>query len=540
MTVTEPAANRQPRGPDRFPSPGIPGPPSPGASSPRGRQALFVAILLLAAALRAGALDKPFYVDEISTITVASQPFARMAETMREIDASPALYPVLLHFWIEIARADAWVRTLSAVFGVLAVAIVGLVGRRAFGWRTGLAAAFVMAIAPAHVHYAQYVRNYSLFTFLAATHILLFIDWLDPRVPATRRRGALVLAVTVALLYTHYLSVLLFAGEAFAGLWRLRDIRQRVLAWGGIVALGGVLFLPGLPLFLHNVAFDRVRNAERPDPPPLVRAIPNLAGELMVGQRNLGFDDPAVRRATLVAAAVLFPALWLFGVVRGTRARPDVVVILCAVSLVPIAIYLGSGRKLVAVRFFLPFAPGYLVLLGHGLASLRGAVRWAAVAALCIVSALPLAHFYGTYSWSYDHRAVARAMEARARPGDVVMVTHPYEAFYYRWYLGDRIPVRGLLFTPIDEQETYVIKPAAVRFEQARARILEAAADHPRLWLVGQSKRSFAADAAEEARIIAWMEATYRRADDLGALTGADPIIRLYDARSPSSASPGR
>ena len=540
MPVTDPAADPQPGAPHRFPTPGIPEPPAPRSSSSREPRALFVAILLLAAALRAGALDKPFYVDEISTITVASQPFSRMAETMREIDASPALYPVLLHAWIGISRSDAWVRTLPALFGVLAVAVVGLVGRRAFGWRTGLAAAFVMAIAPAHVHYAQYVRNYSLFTLLAAAHVLLFIDWLDDRVPATRRRAALALLGTVALLYTHYLSVLLFAGEAVAGLWRLKDIRGRVLAWGGIVVLGGVLFLPGLPLFLHNAQFDRVRNADRPDPPSLVRVIPDLAGELMVGQRNLGFDDPVVRRATLAAAAVLFPALWVCGVVRGVRGRSDVVVILCAVSLVPIAIYLGSGRKLVAVRFFLPFAVGYLVLLGHGLASLRGAVRWVAVAALCVVSAIPLAHFYGTYSWSYDHRAVARAMEARAQPGDVVLVTHPYEAFYYRWYLGDRIPVRGLLFTPIDEQETYVIKPAAVRFERARARILEAAADHPRMWLVGQSKRSFAADAVEEARIIAWMEGTYHRADDLGALTGADPIIRLYEARSPSSAGPVR
>ena len=38
----------------------------------------------------------------------------------------------------------------------------------------------------------------------------------------------------------------------------------------------------------------------------------------------------------------------LVGRVRGARGRPDLVVILCAVSLVPIAVYLGSGRKLVA------------------------------------------------------------------------------------------------------------------------------------------------------------------------------------------------
>jgi hypothetical protein len=511
MTAVDAVADRQPR----FPS-GVP-------------RVLFVLILLLAAALRAGALDKPFYVDEITTITIATQPLSRMAEAMREVDASPALYPVLLHFWLEVARSDAWTRALSAIFGLAAVAVVGLLGSRAFGWRTGLAAAFVMAIAPGHVHYAQYVRNYSLFTLLAAIHVLLFVEWLEPRATVGRGRALLVLAVTTALLYTHYLSMLLFAGEAVAGLLRLKDVRTRVLAWGGIVAIGGVLFLPGVPLLLHNAAFDRVRNAERAASPPLVELVPNLAAELMVGQRSLGFDDPAVRRATLAAAAVLFPALWMIGVAQGWRSHRYLTLILCLVSLVPFAIYLGSGRKLVAVRFFLPFAAGYLVLLGHGLASLRGIARWTAVAALSVLSAVPLTHFYRTFSWSYDHRAVARALEARAHPGDVVLVTHPYEAFYYRWYLDARLPVRGLLFTPIDEQDTYVIKPADLRFEQAMARVLQAASGHPRFWFVGQSGRSFAGDAHEEARLIEWLERSYRRVDDLGTMTGSDPVIRLYE-----------
>jgi hypothetical protein len=508
----------------------------PPAGLPR---AAFVAILILAAALRVIGLDKPLFVDEISTITIASQPLGRMAEAMRETDASPALYPLLLHAWIDVSRADAWVRLLSAVFGVMAVVMVGFVASRAFGWRAGLAAAFVMAIAPAHVHYSQYVRSYSLFTFLSAVHIWLFLDWMDDETTVWPLKAAAVTLVTAALLYTHYLSVLLFVGEAVVGLSRLRRTPGRVLMFGAAGALGGLLFLPGVPLLLHNAAFDRLRNVERPSRPALARVVPDLALELAIGQRPLGFSEARSRRATLIAAAVVFPFLWTIGLVNGFRRNRFAVIALCAVSVLPVALYLLSGRKMVAVRFFVPFAAGWIVLLGYGLASLQSWRRTTAAVALAVLAAIPLWHYYRTFTWSYDHRLVARAILDRARPGDVILVPHPYEAFYYRWYLGTRLPVRGLTFTPIDEQESYVIKPAPVRFDHARSRVIATAAEHPRMWVIGQSARSFASDEREQARVLEWMDRTYRRTIDLAPVIGSDPIVRLYE-RATDGAEPGR
>jgi 4-amino-4-deoxy-L-arabinose transferase-like glycosyltransferase len=504
---------------------------APSPRTPPAGRAWFAAVLVVAAALRLGALDKPLYVDEISTITVASQPLDSMAAVMRQIDASPALYPVLLHFWLGVSRADAWVRLLSAIFGVLGVVVVGLLGRRAFGWRAGVAAAGIMAIAPAHVEYAQYVRSYSLFTLLAAAHVWLVIDWMDDRVRLTAGRAAAFVFTTTALFYTHYLSILLLPAEGLFVLVHWRQARTRVLAWTAAVAAAAVLFLPGVPLLLHNIAFDRIRNSDRPEPPALVRMLPDLVSDLNLGQRSLGYDDRFTRRFAMAASLILFPALWLAGVARGVRTRRDLVLLLCAVSILPIAIYVGSGRRLVAVRFFLPFMAGYFVLLGCGLASLNRARAVLVSIALIVMCASPLWHFFTRFSWSYDHRAVARAIADRSTTGDVIMVVHPYEAFYYRWYLGQRLPIRGLVFTALEDQEGYVIKPPPVEFERARARIGTAAAEYSRIWIIGQSTRSFASDAREQARVLAWMDETYDRAADLGGLTGDDPIVRLYTAR---------
>jgi mannosyltransferase len=514
--------------------------PSATAAAP-GRPALarraFFVVMLAGATLRLLALGKPFYIDEIVTMTVATQPIGSMGAVMRQIDASPALYPLLLHVWLAVSHSDLWTRLLSAAFGIAAVYVVYRLGRRAFGERTGLLAAGLMALAPAHVEYAQYVRSYSLFTLLAALQVLVFMRCLDVGSADEDRSAAPFVwfaAATAALFYTHYLSALILLPEGLFAAWRLRAMPGRVLRCGAAVAVAVALFAPGIPLLGHNLEFDRARNADRPPPPPAYVLLPNLLADLSLGPKPLGFSHPTVRRATLGAGLVIFPVLLVAGAAAGWRSRRDATVLLLLVAFLPMLVYVLSGRRLVAVRFFLPFAVAYVALLAHGLASFGRRTRLALLAAVTVVCVIPLVHFTRDFEWSYDHHAVARAIEARWQPGDAMLFVHPYEAFYYRWYLGPEPAMTGLVFTALEDQGTYVIKPASITLERAEPRVLAAARAHDRLWIVGQTTRSFASDPIEEARVLAWMDATFHRLDDLNGLTHADPVVRLYRvARTP-------
>ncbi len=535
---------------------------------------LAVVAVGLGAALRMLALGKSLYIDEIVTITVATQPLARMGDVMRQIDASPALYPLLLHGWLLVVHADWWARLLSATFGIAAVWVAFLLARRAFGDVAGVAAAFVAALAPAHVHYAQYVRSYSLFTLLAGVQLLLFFDLMRlGHLPLTARlkpgttnvragqltarlepgttnvrvvpaaRVIAFVAVTAALFYTHYLSLLAIVPEAMYAAYAGRRHPRAALEWGVATIVAGALFLPGVPLLRHNLQVDRIRNDERPRPPPAVRLLPNLMGELTVGQRALGFSNPWLRRATLAAGAVVFPALLMTGVRAGWRTHRDGTLLLLLFAFVPVAVYVLSGRRLVAVRFFLPFMLGYVALVGNGLAALGARARAVAAVAVAVIGVVPLAHFYTRFDWSYDHARVARAVDERWHPGDAMGFVHPYEALFYRWYLGPTVPMKGLVFTALEDQPGYVIKPPAIRFDSARPRVEAMGRQYDRVWIVGQSARSFASNAAEEQRLFAWMDARYGRLDDLSALTGGDPVVRLYagaPARQADTSAVGR
>lgn len=503
------------------------------------RRTLLV-LLILAAALRVAALTKPFYVDEITTLTVASQPLASMGEVMRKIDASPALYPTVLHFWLNVSHADVWPRLLSAVFGVALVWAVFGLGRAAFGDRAGLWAAFVVAIAPIHVEYAAYVRSYSLFTLLIVLQIWTFMRCLVPEMQDERQpTRALVwfTIVTATAFYTHYLSLLILVPEGLYALWRLRDAARRVFMIGGAVVIAAALFVPGVPLLRHNIEFDAKRQLDRPAAPAVTTVVPDLFGELSLGRRDLGFASGAnpLRRASLTAGLVLFPALFLIGASAGWRRQRDATILLAACAILPILVYILSGRTLMATRFFLPFGAVFLVIVAHGLASLHPRLAASLAAVLALLCLIPIQHFVRHYNWSYDHRRVVSEMDSRWQPGDIILFVHPFETLHYQWYMGTGRPMMGLTFTPLtSEQTTYVIKPTPLDVETAKSRVLEAARTHERLWVVGQSERSFSSgDHAEERDLLAWMDGRFGQIDDLGAVTGGDPVVRLYRGRIP-------
>ena len=499
-----------------------------------------VAILVLAALLRLSALAKPLYIDEIVSITVAVQPLAEMAGVMRQIDASPALYPVLLHAWLSLADADVWARLLSALAGILTVLVVWLIGRRYFSERAGLYAAGIAAIAPAHVHYSQYVRSYAFLGLFATLYLWCALDWFSER----GRRPAIpwwtVTLAAVGLIYTHYLALLVFVATTAVAVLHWRRSPCVVARWAGAHVLAAVLFLPGLPLFLHNLETDRVRDVQRGEPPSPHVLLPNLIAELSLGQRALGFDDPTVRRTVFAAAAVLFPALFLVGLRAGFRERPYATLLAAAFFWLPVLLYVLAGRRLVAVRFFVPFLAGYFLVLGQGLATLKPRAQVAGAAALALVSFVPLAHFYSSYSWSYDHRTVARAIAERLTPGDRLLVVHPYEAFYYRRYLGPSTPITGLVFTALENQPGYVIKPRDLDVELAKPIVRKAARHSHNLWVIGQSTRSFASDAGQQAALLEWMDTELGPGAVFDDLTGGDPAIRLYAGAAPPDESAER
>ena len=168
-------------------------------------------------------------------------------------DVHPPLYFQLLHFWRALSGDEAAaLRLLSALLGLLAVALTYALGRRMArgnlspGWATaaGLLAALLLTVSRFAVAWSQEIRMYALATLLA-----LLAVWAARRVwqGGGRRDAALYVVATTAGLYTLYLfaPVWLAINVAWLWVWRAAANRRRELwRWAGLQLLIAALFLP--------------------------------------------------------------------------------------------------------------------------------------------------------------------------------------------------------------------------------------------------------------------------------------------------------
>lgn len=212
-----------------------------------------VAAVLLGIGLRF-ATTSPLWLDEALTVRIADLPLGDIAGALRH-DGHPPLYYWLLHGWMGIVgEGNTAVRSLSGVFGVLALPLAWRLGDRVGGPRAGRWTLVLVALSPFAVRYSTESRMYSLVMLLGLL-LALGLDRLLRRPSMVRM--AWVALVAGALLWTHYWSLYLLAvlgGLLALRWWRDPDTRRPTGRAIASLVIGGVLFLPWVPAFRDQLA----------------------------------------------------------------------------------------------------------------------------------------------------------------------------------------------------------------------------------------------------------------------------------------------
>ncbi len=154
---------------------------------------LVLGVIALAAGLRlywigVGSLD----IDEAFSVWVSRHPWQGIWAVLARFDDHPALYYVVLHFWMRLAGDhELALRLLSILCGVVTIPLTYWLGSIVGGQRLGLLAAFLMAVSPENVQWSQEARMYALET-LALVLAMCGLAWLlaHPRPPADCRANA--------------------------------------------------------------------------------------------------------------------------------------------------------------------------------------------------------------------------------------------------------------------------------------------------------------------------------------------------------------
>ncbi len=206
-------------------------------------------ILVLSATLVGGAAlrfwrigHQSFWYDESVTVGLLHHSLGGMLNLLPKLEGTPPLYYIAAWLWTRVfGLSEAGVRSLSALAGVLLIAVIYGIGAKLISRRAGLLAAALAACNPFLSWYSQEARAYSLLALMVSLSLLSFAHLREPR-PQARWVAAWTLA-SAAALATHYYAIVAVAPEAAWLLWlHRRDPR----VWYAItlVVVAGVALIP--------------------------------------------------------------------------------------------------------------------------------------------------------------------------------------------------------------------------------------------------------------------------------------------------------
>jgi len=248
--------------------------------APQLASALLVCVLLLAFSLRTVGLGShELTFDEVVSFSIAVRgPLGVLRYVSGASREHPPLYYLLLSPWMSLTGTTEFaIRFLSVIIGVISVAAVYRLLRRAGGLLFALVAASLLAISPFHIRISRDARMYgllalcsflSIFAFLAllGRHRLRWgdslsrsigsvfgrIDWIPVAAGGEFVRWTIFWVVTGLGVFTNYFMLFVLLAQDLFVLLNWRRYRHLLLRWLavhlGLAALVAVwaLFSPGL------------------------------------------------------------------------------------------------------------------------------------------------------------------------------------------------------------------------------------------------------------------------------------------------------
>ena len=239
----------------------------------------YLIILAIGAFLRLFLIGNAgLWYDENFSLILSRAPFLNMF--MATVgDVHPPLYYILIWPIGQIANMPPWaIRVPSALFSIVTLALFPRILKSLSVPKNVKLIAFVMlAILPMQIHYAQEGRMYALLEMLMVIGVLAVLE--DRPVLLAGAAAALLYTQNYGLFYVAALGCLVlilfinewrsatnvtrlakwFAGDLTEEGKRIEhDIKRRWLMHLLALAIGGILWLPWLPIMLQQAAFIHV------------------------------------------------------------------------------------------------------------------------------------------------------------------------------------------------------------------------------------------------------------------------------------------
>jgi mannosyltransferase len=375
-------------------------------------------IVLAGLIVRVLAARPGFLGDELFTYVIVNRDsLGQVMDGVETTENTPPLYYLLAWVSLKVTGVPELIRLPSIVAGAGTVAVAGLLGRRVFDERAGIAAAALVAVSGFAIYYGSEARSYAPAALAVLASTLFLLHALE----SPRRLPWVAFAVSAAAaVWFHYTAVFPLAAQFAWALVAYPDRRRPLLA----SHLGAVaLYAPWLPFAGTNVPISLIA----PLAPLSVDRVLEFPVRALLGH-PIAHLDRAPGTVAAVCLGLLLAVLLVLALRRSRIARPQVAdprALLLAMALAaPAGVLLYSLLK---TSIWLPrnllvsAAPAAVLaggLLGTALRTRLGIAVTVTALALLVPAALSTA--VGDLARPpYDE--VARLIDEQARPGDPII-----------------------------------------------------------------------------------------------------------------------
>jgi mannosyltransferase len=400
-------------------------------------------IVLAGAFLRVYHLGtQSLWLDEVVSVGFAKLSVPQMVQATAR-DVHPPLYYLILHYWIIIfGTSESAVRLLSALFGILAIPMIYVVGRQLFNKQAGLVAALILAISSFNIWYSQETRMYSLMVLLALLSMYFFWRFLQ--------QSSLVSSVgyvlsTALLVWTHdYGWFVVIAQNIYVGTllaiskhrtYRLRD-------WAVLQAIVVVLFVPWMAVLIAQILRHTATggNLAAPTIADLIYTFSEYSGTpvllvLFLGLSVLSLFAYQKVRGSMEWKAPLKALEGYAWEVRIQDAAPVyfLAVWLLAINLIPFIISRFS-TPVYLYRYTIAASVALYILVAKGISNINP--RYAKIAIMGIIVVLSVANLqvYYTSVTKPQAREATSFIDANLKSGDVVLLSPDGQSVVFDYY----------------------------------------------------------------------------------------------------------
>lgn len=412
---------------------------------------ILAAITIIGAAIRFYNIGSTsLWLDEAVTYLHSSLSFESIWSGMTSgLDYNPPLFFVFewlviktfgnLDFWVKV-NLEFWMRSVSAVFGILSIPAMYLLGKEFYDEYAGLVAASVVAFAPFLIYYSREARPYAMLLFFCIVATYFFVIAMKEN---TYKNWLYFSIASVLIVYTHFYGVIyLFALVLYSAMKYYKNPKSLLLS---VVTT----LLLTLPIIVTTYFLYLKRTATAPT---YGYSGARLVTELLVQIPSL---DQAIFIVIPITLLFIIGLVWLF------LKNRDKYALLIWIVVVTVIVSMFAATKIpmiprYAIFLIIPFALGVSAAYFPLSRLLKGGNGMATVSiVLVILMGVLVVPFCSTYynSPGDDWRGVANELSRVVKEGDVVVPVPEYMKFPLDFYYN--ASSRGVIETNLSDSMKY-------------------------------------------------------------------------------------